>query len=63
LSSWVRKNARVFFSDLSITIFSPCRKHENEALLVIVSAIVVAGGIALYLSGKGLQRAREQGDQ
>ena len=39
-----------FFFDVSITIFGMPKTSKTKPLLLIVSAIVVAGGIALYMS-------------
>jgi len=49
-----------FFFNLSITIFAMPTPSKMKPLLVIVSAIVVAGIIALYLSRQGTAAGTEK---
>lgn len=52
-----------FFLDVSITIFAMPNSSKMKPLLLIVSAIVVAGGIALYLSRQGTAEGADKSTQ
>src|SRR5215510_12845613 len=42
-----------FFSQVSITIFHMPKMSKTTPLVIIIAAVALAGGIALYLSRQG----------
>lgn len=42
-----------FFSQVSITIFDMPNKSKSVPLMIIIGAVVLAGGLALYMSRQG----------